>query len=98
MFEGRIKPTGKLTDEEGRILRELRWTDLVAKLEATRELRDTSEQPCEVSSASFSSLRPGGVSQSERVVNHDALSHGKTKEVSGEPNADNSQKGDREEI
>ena len=37
MFEGRIKPKGYTEEGERPVLREMRWTDLVARLEANRD-------------------------------------------------------------
>lgn len=39
MFEGHIKQAGLDEAEQSSVLRHMRWTDLVARLEATRELR-----------------------------------------------------------
>jgi hypothetical protein len=39
MFEGRIEPIGDNKEGEQPVLRELRWPELLARLEATRDFR-----------------------------------------------------------
>ena len=81
MFEGRIKPADYDKSSDSPVLRRLRWTDLVARLEASRELRQEAERPCDASFASLDPRNGANPKEDKSDVNHDALSHGKTRPV-----------------
>lgn len=107
MFEGRIKPKGYGEAGEKPVLRELRWTDLVARLEASRDFQKVDFKPCEAGFASFASLRSfedgsfddssfvdrETVTEIEVDVNHDALSDGKSAAVSAASTANSADRG-----
>ncbi|WP_379552889.1 hypothetical protein ACRAQ7_05530 [Erythrobacter sp. W53] len=103
MFEGRIKPKGYTEEGERPVLREMRWTDLVARLEANRDYRDADDQPCDAGFASFSSLRAfdeisQNLTEKSVAVNHEVLSHGKAPALSNGQPAKSADKSDREKI
>ena len=90
MFEGHIKPSGLDEAQESSVLRHMRWTDLVARLEATRELRRELSRPRPSNFTAFSAQlgeAPCGEAAAgetwrkdrddKRGVNHDVLSRGK---------------------
>ena len=97
MFEGPIKHIADKADGEKPVLRELRWPELLARLEATRELRRDDGTPCEAGFANFSTTSetqagasplhsaPAGdgenVSKNRQSVNQDLSSDGKTNPV-----------------
>ena len=90
MFEGHIKHPGLDEADERSVLRHMRWTDLVARLEATRELRTELDRSRSSSFKAFNA-HLGEAPQDEvsvartdhagangkRGINHDVLSHGK---------------------
>ncbi|MGI8942942.1 MAG: hypothetical protein ACR2FJ_01660 [Qipengyuania sp.] len=96
MYEGPIKAAVYPAGGETPVLRRLRWTDLVARLEATRAVREDFEQPCVASFAGFESLRASQANESKRHVNHDVLSHGKPDGLSVDEAASVAARGDRE--
>ena len=86
MFEGHIKQLGLDEADESSVLRHMRWTDLVARLEATRELRNELERSRPSNFAGFNAKLgdTDGTGEAGRTdaadkrrVNHDVLSHGK---------------------
>ena len=90
MFEGHIKHLGLDETSESSVLRHMRWTDLVARLEATRELRAELKRSPSSSFSAFSAHLgevPGegeGTAEKDRIgengkrgINQDVLSHGK---------------------
>ena len=74
MFEGPIKAARPAGNDESPILRQLRWTDLVARIAATRDLRGTEQ--VEPEPASFAAFHLPSA-KGQRPVNRDALSDGK---------------------
>ena len=81
MFEGQIKPVHLDQATESSVLRHLRWTDLVARLAATRDLRAELDRKGDSGFSAFSASGAETVdttSKYERVVNHDASDDGKT--------------------
>ena len=111
MFEGHIKPSGLDEAQESSVLRHMRWTDLVARLEATRELRRelSRSQPsnftafnanlCEASSGEESSEKTCQNDRDDkRGVNHDVLSHGKFSRRRPVAVANDAALGDRDDI
>lgn len=90
MFEGHIKHLGLDETDESSVLRHMRWTDLVARLEATRELRAELKRSHSSSFTAFSAQLGeapgdgGGTAEKDqfgengkRGINQDVLSHGK---------------------
>ena len=98
MFEGPIKAADYAGSEELPILRQLRWTDLVARIAATRDCRDTAQQENatrEEESASFANFHTSE-EKSQQRVNRDALSDGKLPRLSRPDDANSAAIGDRE--
>ena len=81
MFEGQIKPVHLDEATESSVLRHLRWTDLVARLAATRDLRAELDRKGDSDFSAFTTGAPESEStdsKHERAVNHDASDDGKT--------------------
>ena len=98
MFEGPIRAADYAGSEELPILRQLRWTDLVARIAATRDCRDAAQQENAThneDSASFASFHTSDQEAQQRV-NRDALSDGKLPRLSQPNNAISAANGDRE--
>ena len=104
MFEGPIKAADLARSEETPILRQLRWTDLVARIAATRDLRtapNLAADSAEDVPGSFAAFHLGGADTNrletgQRAVNRDALSHGKLARINPSDAANNAESGDRE--
>lgn len=98
MYEGPIQAVDYAGCEESPILRQLRWTDLVARIAATRDVRPTApgtgagEEP----HASFTAFHREKACEGQRRVNRDALSHGKVSRILTSDAARNADNGDRE--
>lgn len=95
MFEGHIKKAGLQEPGESTVLRQFRWTDLVAKLAATRDLRDELAKG-EAGFDAFGSVRRETGDESKLVVNRDALNDGKPTGLSLGEVASDAAQGDRE--
>lgn len=100
MYEGPIKAAQDANrDGESLILRQLRWTDLVARLAATRDLR-MPQSDGDDQHASFAAFHlavgDGDGMEDQRTVNRDALTHGKFSRVAGQQAANIADNGDRE--
>ena len=96
MFEGQFN---KKTVEEALgsdPLRQFRWTELVAKLSATRELRDELAKNETGGFEAFGEARRETCADGKRAVNHTALAHGKTRAIDGDRAANGAGHGDRE--
>ena len=96
MYEGPIRAADFAGSEEAPILRQLRWTDLVARIAATRDLRLGVAEVAEDAQASFASFHLDSEQEGQRRVNRDALSHGKFTAVITPDAANNAGNGDRE--
>ncbi len=97
MYEGPIKAADFASSEESPILRQLRWTDLVARIAATREQRLTAgELSAEEPHASFAAFHRAAGSEGQHPVNRDALTHGKLSRIMPPEAANNAGEGDRE--
>lgn len=98
MYEGPIKAVDFAASEEMPILRQLRWTDLVARIAATREIRPVPGGGAEELDATFASfhLGDGNGADGQQRVNRDALTHGKFSRVLKPDAANNAGDGDRE--
>lgn len=77
MFEGHINKSPADHTSDSPDLRQLRWTDLVARLAATRDLRDELGQAGEAGFAAFSTSLPELGEKGKRSGNQDILRHGK---------------------
>lgn len=110
MFEGHIKHLGLDETDESSVLRHMRWTDLVARLEATRELRAELKRTHSSSFSAFSAHLgeapedDGGAAGKEhfgengkRGINQDVLSHGKFNRHRPVAVANDAAHGDRDE-
>lgn len=96
MFEGPIKAANVAGGKESPVLRQLRWTDLVARIAATRETRIGS---CELSTetdASFAAFHRTAENDAQTGVNRDALRHGKLSRLFPPDAAQDAGEGDRE--
>ena len=76
MFEGQFEKRGTQDAENRADLHRFRWTDLVAKLAATRDLREELGRGDDGDFRNFSSARREG-GESKPTVNQDDLSRGK---------------------
>ena len=109
MFEGHIKHLGLDEADESSVLRHMRWTDLVARLEATRELRAELKRSPSSSFIAFSAHLgeapgdDGGTAREQfgengkRGINQDVLSHGKFNRHRPVAVANDAAHGDRDE-
>jgi hypothetical protein len=96
MYEGPIKAADFAGSEESPILRQLRWTDLVARIAATRDLRRAHAEPVDEPHASFAAFHRGAGEEGQHTVNRDALAHGKLSRIIPPDAANNAGDGDRE--
>jgi hypothetical protein len=97
MYEGPIKAAEPAGSEESPILRQLRWTDLVARIAATREIRPPLGEFCQQeSNGSFAAFHRGAPGEGQHPVNRDALTHGKLSRIVPREAANNAGNGDRE--
>lgn len=96
MFEGHIDRANFGESRESEILRQFRWTDLVARLAATRDLREELSRSPEGGFDHFAALRREVDDEGKPAVNHDVLSHGKANVVRLSAAAMNAVQGDRE--
>lgn len=96
MYEGPIQAVDFAGSEESPILRQLRWTDLVARIAATREQRPTGSAQLEEAPGSFAAFHSEPGEEGQRAVNRDALSHGKLTRIATAETAKNVETGDRE--
>ena len=96
MYEGPIRAVDRAGNEEAPILRQLRWTDLVARIAATREQRSAATDRIDDIHGSFASFHRADGDEGQHTVNPDALSHGKIGALSTSNAANNAGDGDRE--
>ncbi len=96
MYEGPIRAADYAASEESPILRQLRWTDLVARIAATRDLRAAPAEACEEPCASFTAFQREAGKDGQHTVNRDALTHGKLSRIFPPDAANNAGDGDRE--
>lgn len=96
MYQGPIQAADYAATEETPILRQLRWTDLVARIAATREIRGAGPAASDEVQASFAAFHREVDLEGQQPVNRDVLSHGKFARLSGSETADNADEGDRE--
>ena len=97
MFEGQIRGIDYPETGDSPVLRQLRWTDLVARLAASRDLRNELGEGGENDrDTSFAGFRSEAGEESKRAVNQDVLSHGKFARLERSDAARNAAPGDRE--
>ena len=100
MFEGHINKKTLEQARESTGLHQFRWTELVAKLSATRELRaelSRGEAGCEGGGFdAFGDIRRENGEESKRAVNHNGLAHGKDEALGRGRAATGAVQGDRE--
>lgn len=96
MFEGQInkKTVGKSRESE--VLHQFRWTELVAKLSATRELREELSKGESGGFEAFGEVRREKDGESKRAVNQNGLAHGKSEALGQGRAANGAVQGDRE--
>ena len=96
MYEGPIQAADFAGSEESPILRQLRWTDLVARIAATRETRPGTPAPAGEPQGSFTAFHSDSGAEGQQRVNRDALTHGKLSRIIPPDAANNAGDGDRE--
>ncbi len=96
MYEGPIQAVDFAGSEESPILRQLRWTDLVARIAATRQVRPAPVECSDEAQASFAAFHRAPGAEGQHPVNRDALTHGKLSRIMPPDAANNAGKGDRE--
>lgn len=96
MYEGPIKAADYANAGESPVLRQLRWTELVARIAATRDVRQALTDEGKPGQASFAAFHCSPTQESKQTGNHDVLSHGKIARLSRGQAADDAVPGDRE--
>ncbi len=96
MFEGQFDKNSIERARDGELLRQFRWTELVAKLSATRDLRDEMARNEQGGFTAFAEVRRETGEESKSCVNHNGLRHGKTAPLGVQRAADGAVHGDRE--
>lgn len=96
MYEGPIKAADYANAGESPVLRHLRWTELVARIAATRDVRQSLSEEGKGGQASFAAFHCRPQQESKQAGNHDVLSHGKIVRLSRAQAADDAAPGDRE--
>lgn len=96
MYEGPIQAADYAGSEESPILRQLRWTDLVARIAASRGARPVGPPSGAEAHASFTAFHRDGDAEGQQRVNRDALTHGKLSRIIPPDAANNAGDGDRE--
>ncbi|QKG70956.1 hypothetical protein [Erythrobacter mangrovi] len=95
MFEGQFNRTGVPETRESADLQRFRWTDLVARLAATRDLRDEIAR-VEGGFGAFAEVRREGGEKGKDAVYHDGSGHGKAGKLGLGTAANDAVQGDRE--
>ncbi|UVI40054.1 hypothetical protein [Qipengyuania spongiae] len=96
MFEGQIKSIDDMETGESSVLRQFRWTDLMARLAATRDLRSVTLDSGSSAATSFADLHRETENNDDRPVNQDVLSRGKFARLDAANAAARAAHGDRE--
>ena len=96
MFEGQFKKKSTEPNRESEVLHQFRWTELVAKLSATRELREELAKSEAGGFEAFGEVRRETGAESKRAVNHTGLVHGKSEALGQGRAATGAVHGDRE--
>ncbi|MEZ5681094.1 MAG: hypothetical protein R3E14_07315 [Erythrobacter sp.] len=95
MYEGHFNRAGFPETRDSADLRRFQWTDLVARIAATRDLRDEFAR-IEAGFGAFGEVRREGNEKGKQPGNHDASGHGKGTGLSLDPAANDAVHGDRE--
>ena len=95
MFEGHINKAGFAEPRESVGLRQFCWTELVARLAATRELSGEIARTGEGDFSAFGEARRAS-EKGKRAVNQDGLNDGKVSDVTRSATAPDAAHGDRE--
>jgi hypothetical protein len=95
MFEGQFNRTGLPEASKSPDLQSFRWTDLVARLAATRDLREEFSR-IESGFGAFGEARRESSEKGKDAVNHEASGHGKASELGVDDAAHDAVQGDRE--
>ncbi|WP_390547302.1 hypothetical protein [Qipengyuania sp. MTN3-11] len=98
MFEGQIKGIDYPETGDSPVLRQLRWTDLMARLAATRDLREEAGLGAGERVASFAGFRRETGEEGKGSFNQDVLSRGKFARLDVANADDDAADGDRENI
>ena len=96
MFEGHINKKAFTQSRESDVLHQFRWTDLVARLSATRELREELSKGEAGGFEAFGEVRRESDEESKRPINQTDLSHGKSSGLETGRAANGAVHGDRE--
>jgi hypothetical protein len=96
MFEGHIRGIDYAESGDSPVMRQLRWTDLMARLAATRDLREELSEGENGKATSFAGFRCETREEGKRAVNQDVLSHGKFARLGPGKAANDALHGDRE--
>ena len=82
MFEGQFDRKSIAQARENELLRQFRWTELVAKLSATRDFREelarAGQEGEQGGFTAFAEIRRESGQELKSCVNHKGLTHGKT--------------------
>jgi hypothetical protein len=95
MYEGHFNRAGFPETRDSADLRRFQWTDLVARIAATRDLRDEFAR-IEAGFGAFAEVRREGNEKGKCVGNHEASGHGKATGLSLGSAANEAVHGDRE--
>lgn len=95
MIEGQFNRASFRESSESPVLRQFRWTDLVAKIAATRDLKEEIAH-IEGGFEAFANARRENFEKGKPPVNHDVLSHGKDRIVGLGDAASDAVQGERE--
>ncbi len=96
MFEGQFSKKSVEEARKTEVLHQFRWTELVAKLSATRDLRDEIARNEAGGFEAFGEARRENDSESKRAVNQSGLAHGKGEALTQSGAANGAVQGDRE--
>lgn len=96
MFEGHINRKAFADGRENQVLQRFRWTELVARLEATRELRDELAKGSQGGFEAFGEVRRETSEKGKTTVNQTSLAHGKEAPLQSGRAASGAVHGDKE--
>ena len=96
MFEGHFNRTAFVDGRESEVLQRFRWTELVARLEATRELRAELAKSSAGGFQAFGDARRETCENGKSAINHSDLAHGKDEPLNDGAAANGAVHGDEE--
>ncbi|MBX7513884.1 hypothetical protein K3179_04900 [Qipengyuania sp. GH38] len=96
MFEGHINRKAFVEGRESEVLQRFRWTELVARLEATRELRAELAKGSVGGFEAFGEVRRENCENGKSAINHTDLVHGKVAGLNPSRAANGAVHGDKE--